>query len=120
MADVLAKAQTAPKNFESLKTEIADRYGRLSGQLKRIAEFALDRPDDLALATVSSIAQSVGVQPSSVVRFAKAFGYDGFSDMQQLFRQRLIAEHRLIHRQLATGERAVGRHSLREDTAAVC
>ncbi len=91
MADVLAKAQTAPKNFESLKTEIADRYGRLSGQLKRIAEFALDRPDDLALATVSSIAQSVDVQPSSVVRFAKAFGYDGFSDMQQLFRQRLIA-----------------------------
>ena len=88
---MIAKADRAPEDFESLKARIADRYGALSGQLKRIAEFALDRPDDLALATVSSIAQSVGVQPSSVVRFAKAFGYDGFSDMQRLFRQRLIA-----------------------------
>ena len=88
---MIAKTGRAPEDFESLKAQIADRYGTLSGQLKRIAEFALDRPDDLALATVSSIAQSVGVQPSSVVRFAKAFGYDGFSDMQRLFRQRLIA-----------------------------
>jgi DNA-binding MurR/RpiR family transcriptional regulator len=30
------------------------------------------------------------VQPSSVVRFAKAFGFRGFSDLQKVFRHRLI------------------------------
>lgn len=84
-------AQTAADDFEVLKDSIAGRYGSLSGQLKRIAEFALDHPDDLALATVTSAADRLGVQPSSMVRFAKAFGYDGFSDMQQVFRLRLIA-----------------------------
>ncbi len=84
-------AQTAADDFEALKDSIAGRYGSLSGQLKRIAEFALDHPDDLALATVTSAADRLGVQPSSMVRFAKAFGYDGFSDMQQVFRLRLIA-----------------------------
>ena len=84
-------AQTVAEDFEVLKDSIAGRYGSLSGQLKRIAEFALDHPDDLALATVTSAADRLGVQPSSMVRFAKAFGYDGFSDMQQVFRLRLIA-----------------------------
>ena len=82
---------TAPDDFEALKDRITGRYGALSGQLKRIAEFALDHPDDLALATVTSAAERLGVQPSSMVRFAKAFGYDGFSDLQQIFRLRLIA-----------------------------
>jgi len=30
------------------------------------------------------------VQPSSLIRFARAFGYDGFSDMQQVFRRHLV------------------------------
>ena len=91
MPDASQAAQPAPGDFDALKDRIAGRYGSLSGQLKRIAEFALDHPDDLALATVTSAADRLGVQPSSMVRFAKAFGYDGFSDMQQVFRLRLIA-----------------------------
>ena len=39
---------------------------------------------------VAAIAAEVGVQPSSLVRFAQAFGFDGFSDMQQIYRTQLI------------------------------
>jgi DNA-binding MurR/RpiR family transcriptional regulator len=30
------------------------------------------------------------VQPSALVRFANALGYRGFSEMQQIFRGRLV------------------------------
>ena len=31
------------------------------------------------------------MQPSTIVRFAKTFGYDGASDMQKLFRDELLS-----------------------------
>ena len=36
------------------------------------------------------LAERCGVQASTIVRFAKAFGYDGASQMQRLFRNELI------------------------------
>jgi DNA-binding MurR/RpiR family transcriptional regulator len=44
----------------------------------------------MALETVAVIAQRAAVQPSSMIRFAQALGFDGFSDMQQVFRSVLV------------------------------
>jgi len=76
--------------YEDLRTEISTRYKDLSDRLQLIARFALDNPDVIALETIAVISRRAGVQPSAVVRFAKAFGFDGFSDMQRLFRSRLV------------------------------
>jgi len=81
-----------PASFEEFKAAATERYPGLSGQLQRIARYLLENPNDSALATVTAIAEQVDVQPSSLVRFAKAFGYDGFSSMQKVFRSRLISE----------------------------
>ena len=62
----------------------------LSPQLQRLARFALDKPHDLALGTVAAVAQANAVQPSSMIRFANALGFDGFSQMQQVFRSHLV------------------------------
>ncbi|MFZ1679863.1 MAG: MurR/RpiR family transcriptional regulator, partial [Rhizobiaceae bacterium] len=53
------------------------------------ARFALSHPDDFALGTAASIADRAGVQPSTLVRLARHFGYGGFSDLQDVFRDRL-------------------------------
>lgn len=79
-----------PDTFDGLKELIVRMYPDLRGQMKRIAEYAIDNPNDMALKTVAQIAGDVGVQPSSMVRFAKGLGYDGFSDIQQVFRSRLL------------------------------
>jgi DNA-binding MurR/RpiR family transcriptional regulator len=76
--------------YDELRTAITDRYAALPRQLRRVAEFALERPHDLALKTVAALAGDAGVQPSTLVRFAKAMGFDGFSAMQALFRSHLI------------------------------
>ena len=41
------------------------------------------------MSRVSGIAEQAEVQPSALVRFAQALGYQGFSDMQEIFRSRL-------------------------------
>jgi DNA-binding MurR/RpiR family transcriptional regulator len=43
----------------------------------------------VAIESITVIAQHAGVQPSALIRFAKAFGFEGFSDLQRIFRQRL-------------------------------
>jgi DNA-binding MurR/RpiR family transcriptional regulator len=76
--------------YEQLKDSMARAYNGLPRQLQLIARFALDRPDEMALGTVAAIAAAADVQPSAMIRFANALGYDGFSQMQQVFRGHLI------------------------------
>src|SRR5215218_9377062 len=79
------------ETYEALRAEIARRHPRLSDRLQVIAEFALDHPTEIALGTVAEVAQRAKVQPSAIVRFARALGYGGFTEMQQVFRSRLVA-----------------------------
>lgn len=78
-----------PRDFQSLKTLILERGQSLPKRLTQVATYALDNPDDMAFGTVASIAASANVQPSTLVRFSQALGYQGFSDLQEVFRSRL-------------------------------
>ena len=78
-------------SYDELRGAIAQRHRALSGRLQQIAEYVLDHPTDVALGTVAEIAERSGVPPSAIVRFAHAIGFDGFTQMQQVFRSRLVA-----------------------------
>jgi DNA-binding MurR/RpiR family transcriptional regulator len=78
------------RDYEQLQAEIARRFPALSRQLQQIARFTLERPQDVALDTVAAAAAKADVQPSAMVRFAQALGFDGYTDMQRLFRERLV------------------------------
>lgn len=77
-------------SFEALKDSISAAYPKLPKQLQQIARFALQRPNELALGTVAVVAESADVQPSALIRFANALDYSGFSELQQVFRARLL------------------------------
>ncbi|QJR14332.1 MurR/RpiR family transcriptional regulator [Usitatibacter palustris] len=81
---------TPAGTYDELQAEIGRRFPGLSRQLQAIARFALERPHDVALDTVAAAAAKIEVQPSAMVRFAQALGYDGYSDMQRVFRERLV------------------------------
>jgi DNA-binding MurR/RpiR family transcriptional regulator len=104
------RTETPPHDaYESLRAEIARRHARFSDRLRMIAEFALDHPTDMALGTVAEVAQRAKVQPSAIVRFARALGYAGFTDMQQIFRSRLVASVAPSYRERIAGLRRDGR-----------
>lgn len=77
-------------SYDDLRARISERHARFSKRLRQVAEFALANPNDVALETVAVLADRAGVQPSTLVRFAKAMGFDGFSDMQRVFQMRLV------------------------------
>ena len=78
------------RDFDRLREAFQHRFEALSPHLQRIAQYALADPNRFALQTVAETAKQAGVQPSTLVRFAKAFGFSGFSDLQRVFRSRLI------------------------------
>ena len=81
----------ARMTYDELRGAIAQRHPALSGRLQQIAEFVLDHPTEVALGTVAEVAERSGVPPSAIVRFAHALGFGGFTQMQQVFRSRLVA-----------------------------
>lgn len=81
----------APTTYDDLSAHIARRHDKLSARLRTIAAFAVQHPNDVALSTVSVLAKRIGVQPSAIVRFANNLGYEGFTEMQLVFRTRLVA-----------------------------
>jgi DNA-binding MurR/RpiR family transcriptional regulator len=50
----------------------------------------MSHPNDMALETIAVIAERAEVPPSSLIRFAKSFGFSGFSKMQKVFKQGLV------------------------------
>ncbi|MGE0045734.1 MAG: MurR/RpiR family transcriptional regulator [Hyphomonadaceae bacterium] len=83
-------AQGAPETAEALRAAILENYERLSKRLQQIARYVLDEPNAVALETLAVIAERAGVQPSAIVRFAKAIGFEGASQMQRVFRDALM------------------------------
>ncbi|WP_324733129.1 MurR/RpiR family transcriptional regulator [Pseudomonas paeninsulae] len=81
---------SVPATLDELREQITLRYDSLSKRLKQIGRFVLDYPNDVALETVVVIAERSAVQPSALIRFAQAFGYSGFSDMQRVFQAALM------------------------------
>lgn len=88
---------TPPGDFGSLVALLRTRGPTLPKRLRQVAEHMLAHPDDMAFQTTAQIAGEAGVQPSTLVRFAQALDYAGFSDLQQVFRARLrqqTSDHR--------------------------
>ena len=84
-------SKSPPDNVEALRKEIASRYEDLSPRLKQVASYIIDNPNDIGLETLSVIAGRCDAQPSTIVRFAKVFGYNGASEMQRLFRDEILS-----------------------------
>ena len=82
-------ATEAPGDYDDLRALLISRRETMPKRLKQLAAFAMEHPEEVAFGTVAGIAEHAGVQPSTLVRFAKSLGYDGFSHLQQIFRDRL-------------------------------
>jgi len=82
-----AISQQPPRVFSALKPWLQEHYVSLPRRLQSVAEFVLHNPDVVALNTIAVISDKAEVTPSTLVRFAKSVGYQGFSDMQAVFQQ---------------------------------
>jgi DNA-binding MurR/RpiR family transcriptional regulator len=71
---------------DALLERISTEFGGLSRQLKLIARYVEQHRDHVGLDKIQEVAARSGVQPSAVVRFAKHFGFSGYTELQKVFR----------------------------------
>ncbi|GGA63040.1 sugar isomerase (SIS) [Pelagibacterium lentulum] len=81
--------EAPPRDFAALRDMVVERWEVMPKRLTQVAQYALHNPDEVAFGTAASIAAKADVQPSTLVRFAQTLGYQGFSDLQDVFRSRL-------------------------------
>ncbi|MCQ4082526.1 MurR/RpiR family transcriptional regulator [Streptomyces sp. RB6PN25] len=86
------------QTFDDLATALRERSGKLSPAQKRLAERVMSDPEGVAFMTVTELAATVGVNESTVVRFATSLGLDGYPGLTRLCRERLREQAQLLRR----------------------
>ncbi len=80
----------APHSVEDLRQAIQQHYAALSPRLQQVAELLLRDPHAIAVESSRDLAQSLGLPPSTLTRFAKVMGYPTFKEIQALCKQQYV------------------------------
>lgn len=78
-----------PDSYEELIRLIHDRYDDMSKSYQKIALYLTQNPNDVAVLSVTAIAEKCDIHASSFVRYAQSLGYKGFKELQAIFQRRL-------------------------------
>jgi DNA-binding MurR/RpiR family transcriptional regulator len=78
-----------PTSLDALRKLIEHESERLTPRMRDAARYAIEHPNDIALNPVADVAATSQIAPAAFIRMAKALGYDGYSDLQRLFREPL-------------------------------
>ena len=85
----MEKPMAAPdliRDYEGLRAALVARQTRLSRRLQQVARFFLNHPEEVAINTLVRLATLAQVPPPTITRFAKEMGFQGFADLQTVFR----------------------------------
>ncbi len=74
---------------EDILGRLADIYAGLSPQLRQAADYVLHNPNEVGVRSMRQIAGSAAVNPNTLVRLARAAGFDGYQSFRQPFSERL-------------------------------
>jgi len=90
--------QLPPRSVEALR-ELVVRIRRgeaevsLGKKALDVVARLVDRPEEVAVRSITELAASLGVNASTLSRMVRALGYSGFSDFQSVFRDRIAGAH---------------------------
>ena len=65
---------------------LAAELDGMSPQVRRAAVYLLDNPGEIAVTSMRGIADAAGVKPNTLVRMARAVGFEGYEELREPFR----------------------------------
>lgn len=92
MATKGGAAHSGPSEGErsaTLQERVAARIDSLTATEQRIARYLADHPQEAAFASAEELGRFTGTSDASVVRTAKALGFDGLPELKRSLRDRL-------------------------------
>lgn len=77
--------QDAPHLLDRLTTQL----DRLTPEVRKAATFVLENPNEIGVSSIREIASAAEVKPNTLVRMARALGFDGYEDFREPFREEI-------------------------------
>lgn len=69
-------------------SKVSAAYGALTHSQKVVANYVDENYEDIAFSTLEELAEKIGVSTTTIIRFARALDYSGFSEMQDSIKRR--------------------------------
>jgi DNA-binding MurR/RpiR family transcriptional regulator len=69
--------------MSDLLNKISEKFDSLTHSQKTVATYVLDNLETIAFNTLEDIAYKIGVSSTTIIRFARILGFNGYSDMQK-------------------------------------
>ncbi len=76
-----------PDEPNAILGALAAAIDDFSPQVERAAGYVLDNPGEIAVNSMRTLADAAGVKPNTLVRMARAVGFEGYEDFRRPFRQ---------------------------------
>lgn len=87
---------------------IQTKYNTLSAKEKQIADFILEHPTESVNPSIEELAERIGISESTMVRFAKKLGYEGYQRFRlALARETIPHELQLFETEVHEGDDVV-------------
>ena len=80
-----------PGSPEAVLDRLAAAQGDMPPQLRRAATFLLENAAAISVSSMRQLADAAGVKPNTLVRMARALGFEGFEDFRRPFQERYAA-----------------------------
>lgn len=77
-------------NEQSLEERIKEANDNFTASQKVIARYFLANESSVFVMTASEVAEKIGVSESTIVRFAKAIGFESYTQMQKTFQKQYV------------------------------
>lgn len=78
--------------------QIRNAYEHLTNIQRTIADYFLEHLDTIPFKRLEELADLIGVSTTSVIRFTRSIGYQGYGDMQQELQQSILGKASLPER----------------------
>ena len=78
-----------PLTAQRVLERVADHYPELSPQLKRAAQYLLDNVNEIGINSMRQVANDASVHPNTLVRLARAIGFESYEGLREPFRASL-------------------------------
>lgn len=78
--------------------KISQKFESLTQSQKTVANYIMENTNSIAFNTLDDLALKIGVSTTTIIRFARILGYNGYSDMQQDIQSKIMGKVSLPQR----------------------
>ncbi|WP_226037303.1 MurR/RpiR family transcriptional regulator [Aquibacillus saliphilus] len=87
----------ATSHMQHCLMRIRSNYPTFSAKEKKIADYILEKPQNVVHGTINQVAADIGIADSTVFRFCKRIGFKGFQNMKVVLASEIVEPIHDIH-----------------------